>query len=159
MKRKCQCGCKRDLYGANQQRYATDTCRTRAYRKRRRGRIGSRPCDQCGEPYIIDPPGKRYCCERCAKAHSNAQQAAKRAANAQQQAMSPAASLPVKTGSPRPPTAEELKAKPWWAGCLIVNGAPTIGEDRAKADFEAAKRAQTGRSSGGWDPNDYDWRR
>ena len=136
--------CKTAFETAGRGRYCSRACQVRAYRKRRRGRVGSRPCDQCGEPYLLDPPGKRYCSERCAKAHSNAQQAARRAAEAQSAIPPAVPSGP--TRSPRPPTPDEIKAHPHWAGCQIVDRGrgpePTIGEERALADYALAQARQ-----------------
>lgn len=123
--------CKTAFESFGRGRYCTRACQVRAYRKRRRGRMGSRPCDQCGEPHIIDPPGKRYCTERCAKAHSNAQQAARRSA----------AQIAPADLQPPPKPAPVDKAK----------------ED---AEGQRIQREYLKlRLGAGWSPDDHDWRR
>lgn len=128
--------CRGDFEGPSQQRYCTRACQVRAYRRRRRGRVGSRPCDQCGQPYVIDPPGKRYCTERCAKAHSNAQQAAKKAAAM----IAPVATPPV---APAPPLVDKAKKK--------------AEEDRD--GIEVQKAYLKLRLGAGWDPDHFNWNR
>ena len=126
--------CRGGFEGPSQQRYCTRACQVAAYRKRRKGRMGSRPCDQCGEPYIIDPPGKRYCTERCAKAHSNAQQTARRSA---------AQIAPAVTQPHAPAPVDKAKKK---------------AEEDAEGQRIQREYLRL-RLGSGWDPDDFNWNR